>query len=435
MTDVGGEGPLTPSVLTARNYIYTAALEHRALLVAAEHRFYGQSYPTPDMSLPNLRYLTSEQALADLARMHDHISQTWPLTDEGGTTSKWIAFGGSYPGSLAAWYRLKYPTQITGSIASSAPILAQVDFREYMEVVGKGLRTFGGGACYRAVTESLDVVHRLLTDTSVPHGHATIEAMFHPCYPMTNERDISVFEGAIMGAFQDVAQYNGLRGPNVMTLDDVCDIMTAGPNVLDQLAKFIGRAQAQDHDICVDSKFEGEKNATIDVLMERTFDGHSSSRQWFYQTCNEFGYFQTSASPHSPFTALASLSLERVGRDICERVFNITVSPDVVSTNINYGGLDIGGSDITFPSGNVDPWHVLAVQNTTSLAHAQRAKRVFIHGTAHCADMYAPKANDSSAMQWAHREISTSIASYLSSSTSSSSTMMIHPSNNVQALS
>ena len=48
------------------------------------------------------------------------------------TDTKWIAFGGSYPGSLAAWLRLKYPHLIHGSISTSRPLIAQADFPEYL---------------------------------------------------------------------------------------------------------------------------------------------------------------------------------------------------------------------------------------------------------------------------------------------------------------
>ena len=63
---IGGEGP--QSAPSPRLFMATLAAETGALMVALEHRFFGESYPTPDMSDENLKYLTSNQALADLAR-------------------------------------------------------------------------------------------------------------------------------------------------------------------------------------------------------------------------------------------------------------------------------------------------------------------------------------------------------------------------------
>ena len=69
-----------------------------------DFRFYGDSHPTSDFSVENLVYLSSEQALADLANFVTSMNEQHNLTD-----AKWISFGGSYPGSLSAWFRLKYP--------------------------------------------------------------------------------------------------------------------------------------------------------------------------------------------------------------------------------------------------------------------------------------------------------------------------------------
>lgn len=74
--------------------------------------------------MKNLKYLSSEQALADLAYFVSDFKATQNLT-----SSKVIAFGGSYPGSLSVWFRLKYPHLVHGSVSSSAPLVAHINFK------------------------------------------------------------------------------------------------------------------------------------------------------------------------------------------------------------------------------------------------------------------------------------------------------------------
>ena len=69
---VGGEGTESCTRLTGGLNMVTAAVKHQALLLNVEHRFYGDSYPTSDSSTANLQFLSSEQALADLARIISH---------------------------------------------------------------------------------------------------------------------------------------------------------------------------------------------------------------------------------------------------------------------------------------------------------------------------------------------------------------------------
>lgn len=107
--------------------------------IALEHRFYGDSNPTKDLSTANLKFLSSQQgistpkerlliltniqcqrkiininkyitirrffnyflALADAAFFIETMKKEY--------TGPWIVFGCSYSGALSAWFRSKYP--------------------------------------------------------------------------------------------------------------------------------------------------------------------------------------------------------------------------------------------------------------------------------------------------------------------------------------
>ena len=68
-------------------------------------------------------FLTSDQALADIASFIPHFNRLHGLKN-----ARWVAFGGGYGGSLAAWLRVKYPRLTVGAVASSAPIWPKIDF-------------------------------------------------------------------------------------------------------------------------------------------------------------------------------------------------------------------------------------------------------------------------------------------------------------------
>lgn len=131
---IGGEGP--QSAPSSRFFLWTLAEEHNALMISLEHRFYGESQPVPNMDTDNMKYLSSEQALEDIARFVAYINSqeantanddsTPSLTLSASTaSSKWVAFGGSYPGSLTSWVKLKYPALFAGTVGSSAPVDAE----------------------------------------------------------------------------------------------------------------------------------------------------------------------------------------------------------------------------------------------------------------------------------------------------------------------
>ncbi|KAG1707322.1 hypothetical protein DVH05_026514 [Phytophthora capsici] len=92
--------------------------EFGAMLVFAEHRYFGKSVPFGKDVTKHMRYLSTEQALADYAVLITHLKTEWKRDIPV------IGFGGSYGGMLGSWFRMKYPHIIDGVIAASAPILS-----------------------------------------------------------------------------------------------------------------------------------------------------------------------------------------------------------------------------------------------------------------------------------------------------------------------
>lgn len=100
----------------------TLAQHFGALVIFAEHRYFGESMPYGTESLTNKAYynqLTAEQAMLDYVELIKFVKQQYNLYDRAV-----IACGGSYGGMLASWMRMKYPNWIQGAYAASAPILS-----------------------------------------------------------------------------------------------------------------------------------------------------------------------------------------------------------------------------------------------------------------------------------------------------------------------
>jgi hypothetical protein len=81
------------------------------------------------LSLANLKYLTVGQALRDLGYFITMLSKggQYRITPK----NPWITIGGSYPGAMAAWFRIKYPHLTIGSISSSGVVLAVEDYKMF----------------------------------------------------------------------------------------------------------------------------------------------------------------------------------------------------------------------------------------------------------------------------------------------------------------
>ena len=395
---IGGEGEASPGWL---NYgIWTKyAEENNAALFLLEHRFYGQSHPTEDMATENMRYLSSRQALEDLATFMTSMSMTHNIT------GPWVSFGGSYPGSLSAWLKLKYPHLLAGAVSSSGPLNAKLDFHEYLGVVKSALETTGAG-CNEAITEALKTIEMLLADE---FSWDLLSEMFKTCKPLTgNSKDVKSFVELLIDNLAGIVQYNGLLE---MDIFEVCDIMRdeSYGEPIERFAKVNSLSLANNGAECLDHEY----SSFLALLTDTSFAGEGVGwRQWIWQTCTEFGWYQTTNQPEEVYGRLLDLEFFE---SWCADAFSELdwthekLEQEMIDTNTEYGGFYPVVNNVVFVHGSIDPWHAMGVLEDLS----ESATSIFIEGTSHCNDMYSNSPGDSEGLVEAREKIGVLVSKWI----------------------
>jgi hypothetical protein len=363
-----------------------------------EHRFYGSSHPTSDISTANLKYLTSEQALADLDAFIKAMQSQYNI-------QKVVVFGGSYSGNLAAWYRAKYSTAV-GSVASSAPVTAVVDFTQYLETVGNVMDYFNQG-CYSQVQQGFANITHLFQEQDLD----TINYLFQTCPPdlnFTDNTDLSTFFNSLITPWMYATQYTAPDAADSM-ISKMCSIVmdpTNGEDPLIRLAYFY-----QHFACCTFHDYE----AQIGLLKQTEWSDYwvkSGTRQWTWQTCNEFGFYQSTDSTGQPFGQTVPVSY--IEKTSCADIFgqtNSQISNSTIVTNNYYGGTTGQEKKTFFVNGSLDPWHTLAIYQTVPDASDNLA---YINGTSHCYDMGNDLPTDPQQLTYVRNQITVQIALWLS---------------------
>ncbi|KAF2900100.1 hypothetical protein ILUMI_06086, partial [Ignelater luminosus] len=365
--EIGGESEASKFLLR-RGMMIDNAKKYGALCFELEHRYYGDSHPTEDLSTENLEYLSVQQALADLAEFISAMNEKYEFPPH----TKWIAFGGSYSGSLAAWLRLKYPHLVHGAVSSSSVLAAKADYSDYFKIVADSLRTHSE-ECVRNVeigTAEIDVLLRR------KNGAQHLEQIFNLCDPLedslNNSKDISALFDVLAGQFADIVQYNkdNIKGRTI-TIDTICKIMedqTWGSRVnrLAAVNKLIVSSYGY---YCIPFKYR----KLLSYFTETDWNSKAAirgDRQWTFQTCTDLGLHSTSS--HAPHVFSHHFPVEYYFEqcvDIFGPKYNSSFSYSATKrTNSLYGALDINVSNVVFVHGSMDPWHQAGVTKTVNPA-------------------------------------------------------------------
>lgn len=360
------------------------AQKFHAKLVALEHRYYGQSIPLHSLSTKDLNYLTTEAALDDLAYFQRS------LKNEKNWNGKWVAFGGSYPGSLSAYYRLKFPYLVVGALASSAPVMAKENFIEYDAHVTQ----VAGLQCANQMREVVGQVEASLNNTT---QFAQMKSLFDAA-----EVDDPVdFLYLIADTGAAAIQY-GMR-------DDFCSNLSEHPTPLEGYARFAKKLYKDMNVSAVEMTAQGAMSDN-----PKDYQDGLGMRQWYYQSCMEYGYWQN-AHPNPALSSRSSLINLDYHYKVCQRLFGLTQPAQTAELNhtFYFPLMNILASNIYFTNGENDPWSTLSLSEKNGNAINPRLTYQLIQGAAHCDDLHRPSSTDSDSLKAARKTMESLLADWL----------------------
>lgn len=343
-----------------------------AMLVFAEHRYFGKSQPFPGEEMPpppKINYLQTDQALADYATIINDLK-----VSRGSPNSAVIGFGGSYGGMLCSWLRIKYPSALDGCIAGSAPIanfedmIPTFNYNAFAQQV-----TFDASAAGGATDFCKDNIRQVWDDMTIlgatAEGRAQIAQAFMLCSPLNSMSDVEVLMNYAENSFGNMAM-SSYPYPSAYLLLGGRGVLPAYPmrvacSFLDKplstpVERMVGLRQA----------IGVYYNNTKDVVCINTTSTVNHATEvvgylWGYLSCTTMFMPDGQDGLRDMFFPMPWNTTQQI--EMCQQSFpNIMTQPDWVQ--INYGGYGVAtwGSNIVFSNGGLDPWRGGGILNATA---------------------------------------------------------------------
>ncbi|XP_049869941.1 putative serine protease K12H4.7 [Pectinophora gossypiella] len=397
---VGGEWTIATGWLLTGN-MFEMARENNGYLVYTEHRYYGQTLPYEEFTAETLRFLNVDQALADLAYFIHEMKKQPRFAN-----SKVILYGGSYAGNMALWFKQRYPHLVEGVVASSGPIKGQVDFTGYLETVHDAFLSEGGQQCINIIKQGIDDTMAAMQSES---GRRQMESAYRLCGPLDYDHpyELGYFSGLISWTFSSSVQT--ARPGNLLA---ICNAFTTdffGVTPMQKIGGYVAFTRQLNPTSCwglsYDAYVDNYRNPSALTM---------NSKAWYYQTCTEYGYYQTAPRIGTAFDSLIYLSVDFYV-DLCKQVFDprfdeAFVRDAVDRVNLIFGGLEPSVNNTINIHGIVDPWHALGVHDRDL---SETSPTITVPRASHCFDMQSWLTTDTILMTQAQQRARRLVADWL----------------------
>eukprot|EP00916_Digyalum_oweni_P009468 GHVL01015983.1.p1 GENE.GHVL01015983.1~~GHVL01015983.1.p1 ORF type:complete len:438 (+),score=149.59 GHVL01015983.1:82-1314(+) len=331
----GNEGNLEMFYDNSGFVTETLANEFNALVIYAEHRYFGKTLPFGKDSFKNenIHFLSVEQTMSDYALFIRYLKDIYNIPV--------ITVGGSYGGMLAAWMRYKYPNLVFAALAASAPIfLENTNEFEYNIQVEND---------YHLCSNDIKSDILYMNSTNI---YNKIYNNFNLCNKIENKKDLNIFFNWIVDTLGSIAMTNYPQKSNFLfslpgwPINKICKIMKKKLNKKIRLSEAL-RGVNVITDKCIDYIDK------VDVDM----------KGWDYLACTSQN-FKLGSNGHMFLPQIwnqTEVDLE------CEKKYS--VKPDTewaVTFTGNRQEWDENCSKIIFSNGEFDPWRSGGVLNITS---------------------------------------------------------------------
>lgn len=361
-------------------FVWEIAPQFGALVVFAEHRYYGESMPYGNKSYADpqhLGYLTSEQALADFVDLIQYLR-----TKAENRNSPVIVFGGSYGGMLSAWIRMKYPHIVQGAIAASAPILQFTGITTCEAFSRIVTSDFGAthSVCPKLIRRSWDTINNVTANDS---GKSWLSENWKLCQPLKNSTGVEKLKSFLVDVYSFLAMVNYPYKADFLAplpaypINAVCKHLTneslTGKDLLSTIYKAIN----------VYTNYTGQAKclAVDDAAADLGASG------WPYQACTEMVMPICTDGVNDMFEP-SPWNLDKFS-DACMKQYSVKPRPNLVCEQ--YGCSDLStATNIVFSNGLMDPWSSGGVLRNLSAS----AVAIVIPEGAHHIDLRSSESND-----------------------------------------
>ncbi|XP_076236780.1 lysosomal Pro-X carboxypeptidase [Calliopsis andreniformis] len=361
-------------------FMWEIAPEFGALLVFAEHRYYGESMPYGNksyMDSQHVGYLTSQQALADFVDLIAYLKSI--QTNE---QSPVIVFGGSYGGMLSAWIRMKYPHIVQGAIAASAPILqftGIVECEAFARITTMDFKT-AHPSCPKLIRKSWDVISNV---TSNDKGRKWLSDNWKLCQPLTNTSDVKQLKSYLEDIYTNLAMVNYPYKANFLAPLPAYPVNAACKHLTNESLTGTELLTAIHKTISIFTNYTGETKCL--TLNDST--PQLEAVGWSYQSCTEMVMPMCTNGINDMFEP-KPWNFDDYSKD-CMKQFSVKPQPNLVCEQ--YGCTDLSTvTNIIFSNGLLDPWTSGGVVRNLSAS----AIAIIIPESAHHLDLRSSDAND-----------------------------------------